>query len=349
MIEACQQRCALSTRRFCAMVGLNPMRLSRWRRRVRAGREPLALGGPRKGAPLPLAALWAAVTGLHHGARRTHGTGALYARFRAGISRRELATLVRAERAAANRARRRRWQRVIWREVGIAWSIDGVEWSRDDQRKRLWLHPVQELCSRFRFAPLVNVGEDGVAIARHLETLFATYGAPLFLKRDNGGALNHAAVDAVLAAHTVLPLNSPVRYPRYNGAMENGIREARRRLHWLQYAPERWEPGTLAPFVQAAYQEMNYRPRRCLNGRTAAAVFHAGPGRSFSRTERNAALEWIARRASVILQYRRARGRRRPDAAWRQAAESWLRCQGLITIAHNPNVSPNYPAKRHQE
>ena len=47
--------------------------------------------------------------------------------------------------------------------------------------------------------------------------------------------------------------------------------------------------------------------------------------------------------------YALAHGRRRPDAAWRQAAESWLRCQGLITIAHNPNVSPNYPAKRHQE
>jgi hypothetical protein len=349
MIEACQQQCGLSTRRFSAALGLNPARLGRWRAHVRAGRWPLGQGGPQKTAPLPLAELVAAITGLEHGARRTHGTGALYRRFQAAISRRELAALIAEERTALHRAQRQRWHRVCWPVVNVAWSIDGVEWPADRRGHRLWLHPVQELCSRFRFPPLVSCGENGEAIARHLTRMFDVHGAPLFLKRDNGSALNDAAINAVLAVHAVLPLNSPVHYPRYNGAMENGIGEARRLLRWLQYAPPRWQPDALAPYVRAAYQEMNYRPRRCLAGRCAAEVYHESPRRRFSRAERQAALEWIARRACVIFHHRRSRGRRSFDAAWRQAAESWLRCQGLITVAINPKVSPNYPEKKYQQ
>jgi hypothetical protein len=101
--------------------------------------------------------------------------------------------------------------------------------------------------------------------------------------------------------------------------------------------------------LKLTYQEMNYRHRRCLTGRCAAEVYHEGPRRRFSRAERQAALEWISRRACVIFQHRRSRGRRSFNAAWRQAAESWLRCQGLITVAINPSVSPNYPKRKYQE
>ncbi len=349
MIDACQRQCGLPLRPFSTLVGLSPMRLGRWRARVRAGHWPVGQGGPAKTAPLPVAELVAAITGLEHGARRTHGTGALYRRFQAALSRRELAQLVAEERRSANQRQRWRWQRVTWLHVNIAWSIDGAEWPADQRGARLWLHPVQELCSRFRFPPLVRCGEDSEAIARHLEALFKTHGAPLFLKRDNGSALNAAAVNAVLAAHAVIPLNSPVHYPRYNGAVENGIGEARRLLRWLHYAPPRWQPDALAPYVRAAYQEMNYRSRRCLAGRCAAAVYHESPRPRFSRTKRHAALEWIARRACVIFHHRRSRGRRSFDAAWRQAAESWLRCQDLITVVINQQVSPYYPEKKYQE
>ena len=349
MIEACQQECGLPTRPFSAALGLDPARLGRWRARVRAGHWPIGQGGPQKSEPLPMAELVAAITGLEHGARRTHGTGALHGRFQAAISRRELAEIVAEERRAANQRQRWRWQRVSWLHVNVAWSIEGVEWPADHRGDRLWLHPVQELCSRFRFPPLVRCGEDGEAIARHLEALFKAHGAPLFLKRDNGSALNSAAVNAVLAAYAVLPLNSPVHYPRYNGAVENGIGEARRLLRWLQQAPPQWQPDALTPYVHAAYQEMNYRHRRCLGGRCAAEVYHESPRRRFSRVQRHAVLEWISRRACVIFQHRRSRGRRSFDAAWRQAAESWLRCQGLITVAINPRVSPNYPKKTYQE
>jgi hypothetical protein len=348
MIEDCQQRCALSDRRLCAAIGLSAVRLGRWRARIRQGRAPVSSGGPHKDEPLLLHELLDALGQLRHRARRTHGTGALYARFRRCISRRDLSAFVRQERTALLRRQREHWRHVFWTQVGVAWSIDGVQWPRDGRGRHLWLHPVQELCSRYRFTPLISVGEDGVAIARHLATLFAAHGAPLFLKRDNGGALNHAAVDAVLEAHHVLPLNSPVRYPRYNGAIENGIGETRRRLGWLHYAPACWDPAVLATFIQAAYLEMNYRPRRCLHGRSAADIFHQSGHRRFSSAQRRAALRWIVTCACAMLNHRRSRERRSISAAWRHAAESWLRCQGLITVATTKNVSPNYLNERYQ-
>ena len=65
----------------------------------------------------------------------------------------------------------------------------------------------------------------------------------------------------------------------------------------------------------------------------------------FGRAERHATLEWMNRRARVIFQDRRSRGRRSFDAARRRAAESWLRCQGLITVAVNAKASPDYPER----
>ena len=47
---------------------------------------------------------------------------------------------------------------------------------------------------------------------------------PCFLKRDNGGNLNHRAVNEVLSEFFVLPLNSPTYYAPYNGAIEESQR-----------------------------------------------------------------------------------------------------------------------------
>ena len=46
------------------------------------------------------------------------------------------------------------------------------------------------------------------------------YGAPLVLKRDNEGNVNHTAINDVLAESFVLPLNTPGDYAPYNGAMD---------------------------------------------------------------------------------------------------------------------------------
>jgi hypothetical protein len=57
---------------------------------------------------------------------------------------------------------------------------------------------------------------------RARRVLFAlTKGGLLFIKRDNGSNLNSCAVNEILENWYVIPLNSPVRCPQYNGAVEN--------------------------------------------------------------------------------------------------------------------------------
>ena len=54
-------------------------------------------------------------------------------------------------------------------------------------------------------------------MAERLARLFQEYGPPLFINRDNGGDLNHGAVDKVLGEFMVIPLNSLPYYPPDNG------------------------------------------------------------------------------------------------------------------------------------
>jgi len=53
------------------------------------------------------------------------------------------------------------------------------------------------------------VGEE---VAGYLSDKFDRYGAPLVLKRDNEGNMNHRGINDVLSESFVLPLNSPEYY-----------------------------------------------------------------------------------------------------------------------------------------
>jgi hypothetical protein len=91
--------------------------------------------------------------------------------------------------------------------------------------------------------------------------LFAQYGAPLVLKRDNGSNLNGAAVDAVLARHCLIPLNSPPRYPPYSGGIERAQCDLKAALR------------AHGPATALAVHDLNHRPRRVLGGLTACQPF----------------------------------------------------------------------------
>lgn len=64
---------------------------------------------------------------------------------------------------------------------------------------------VSDLASRFRFAVHLSIHLPAEQVGVDLKALFQRYGAPLFLKRDNGSNLVNAAVDAVLAEFGVHP------------------------------------------------------------------------------------------------------------------------------------------------
>ena len=67
--------------------------------------------------------------------------------------------------------------------------------------------------------------------ARKLTFLFAEHGAPLVLKTDNGSPFCADQTLEFLRQADVIPLFSPPRMPRYNGAIEAGIGSLKTRTH----------------------------------------------------------------------------------------------------------------------
>lgn len=227
-------------------------------------------------------------------------------------------------------------KRIDWLHPGVCWSIDATEYG--DQQ----IIPVLDLHSRYRCQPLVSDRLEGNQIARHLEKLFRQHGPPLFLKRDNGSVFNCEAVDEVLARFGVLPLNNPPRFPRYNGAKEKSIRDLKTALdRRLQSSLP--VSSALGLTVELTVHELNHQTRRCLNGRTACAVFHDDAQRlRWNQRQRKEIFRLLLGQFGAMIG-KSANGDHplKPATAWRVTVESWLRCQGLINVRLNQtqNVS----------
>jgi transposase InsO family protein len=296
--------------------------------------------GPKKINPLPLAELEARVAELTHRDHRTFGAPALAGELSQRVSTRQVAQCVAACRRERRRVQRQACERVEWTAPNVAWSLDGSETLADEHHVKLQFVAFQDLASRYRLAPFFALALAGRDIAAHLEQLFRQYGAPLFLKRDNGSNLNSAEVNAVLAGQGVIPLNSPAYYPRYNGAMENGIGQFKKHLLPCLVAPPRWDLDTVRPLGRALVVELNARRRRSLAGETPATVFHAG-GPTWTKRFRQETFQWIESHWWATVARMEQPNHRQIATAWRLEAVAWLRCQGLIRCSTTPTVLPH--------
>lgn len=195
---------------------------------------------------------------------------------------------------------------------------------------------------------LVCPREDGAQIAAFLDHAFRENGAPLLLKRDNGSPFNCEPVNAVLAQHSVLPLNSPPHYPRYNGAMEKSLGDFKRRLAARLITPA--EDRLLAAAVEATTHELHHRPRRCLQGKTACEIYHdAGLRLRLDRHLRRRILRLLEAEFYRNVRLMAAEDQRALATLWRVTVQTWLVRQGLISVAHPPKpnqkVSTIFPKK----
>ena len=305
----------------------------RWRARARAGRPLLEKAGPRKKEPLDRPLLDQQIRDLPHGRCRTAGTAEVYEQWQPSISRRDLQHWIAQER----QHRIHTMKRIQWLKPGAAWGMDTTEYGADKAR----ITPLRDLASKYQVpSPLVQPSEDGGLIALYLDQMFRQEGPPLFLKRDLGSPLNCQAVEEVLERHRVLPLNSPPRYPRYNGAVERGMRDLkaalnRRRLQLVNQIP-------IALEVELATHTLNHRKLRSLQGRTPCQVYHDPNHRlRLHAVARERILREIFEQFCQRAQYLPERNHHALDATWRQVVEDWLRCQGWITVRDDrqPNVS----------
>lgn len=323
----------MTRRQICSAVELPYPSFVRWRRRRNNDMPLVRQPGPPKVRPPDFSRIQQDINGLSHGQNRTQGTAALYLRYRSALSRRELQRLVALARHDLNAQHRQNLRRISWNFPNVAWSMDPSESDQHD----VHLNQMQDLASRYKFDPMTGEEPCGEEISGYLEATFKRFGPPLLLKRDNDGNLNHSAVNDVLADHFVLPLNSPVHYPPYNGAIEEAQTELKAglasKLAHLPSCPREH----LEVYASAVEHDLNHRPRPCLKGRNSCQVYFAGR-RTFTKWERRDAYVWIRNLQDDILGSEGVQ----PQAAWRIAVEAWLNMKGFITITINGKVLPNY-------
>lgn len=324
--------------RACAAVGVPYSSYKRWRARVEAGLPPVCSPGPAPCEPLDSVRLERDILALAHGLRRTRGTGALYAEYRHGISRRDLLKRVASFRRTLNAAEGASVRRLEWRRPGLVWATDTVELDVGDSRHHV--QTVRDLASRYTITPHTGHVPTDVEVAAMLDAEFRHHGPPLFLKRDNGANLNGPAVTAMLAGWRVLPLNSPVAYPRFNGGVERAQNEIRTCLA-REEIPAPCPSAHAAAHIGRTEQRLNHMRRPSLNGKCSCEVFHnRNRGATMTAWQRTELRDNLAFRAAALLAETGGDTPRQVWKAWRIVAEDWLLESGEV-VEKTKNVLPH--------
>jgi transposase InsO family protein len=317
--------------------------LMRWRGRLRSQQPVVKVPGPRRIGIEAVPAFSRGLAAIVHHGKRSFGSGRLYECYRGVLSRQTIRDAIEYARRQAHQRLQMVQQQLHWLVPGSVWSMDMFEYDRDRDGRRVFIHQAQDMASRYKLPPLGGVCPCGEEIAAHLQAMIDEQGAPLFMKRDNGGNYNHQAVDDVLAENLILPINSPCSYPQYNGGIEHAQGELKRRIRLkLQAAGGMFLRNTIEPCAQAAAQELNHMPRQVLQGRTACQRFHGSRKVVLNRMERKDIYDCVNRMTCAILA---SMDRQEPitaETAWRLAAAYWLQANGFLLVSVNGKVSPSF-------
>jgi hypothetical protein len=239
---------------------------------------------------------------------------------------------------------RRHLRRIEWVTPGVVWAMDGTQYDMG-LNGIIYLCNMQDLGSRYKFLPLAGDYPVGEEIAGYLSEKIDRYGAPLVLKRDNEGTLNHLAVNEVLREFFILPLNSPRDYAPYNGAIEESQRELKECLQEKLALATSNPLNHIAAYAESAVNDLNHRIRPCLNHRTSCQVFfQVGIKPKFTRRQRREIYDSIMEKVERILSAMKQSGQTIRESAWRIAVKSWLKSRGYIKPHIKTKVSPNFPS-----
>jgi hypothetical protein len=316
--------------------------LGRWRRRRKENYPLINRPGPKKLEPFDPSTLDAEIRLLGHGQKRSGGATRLYGQYQGSLSRRELSRMVGQVRQDMVSSQRRNLRQIDWLVPGVVWAMDVTEYELETAGKS-HLHNTQDLGSRYKFPPLSGECPVGEEIAGYLSEKFCRFGPPLFLKRDNGGNLNHGAVNGILSEFFVLPLNSPEYYAPYNGAIEESQRELKACLREKLIAEALRFPDSIAVCAEVAAHDLNHRLRPCLRGKTSCQVFFSlGEKPVFSKLERREIYDILMERVERILVSMNQFDKSAREAAWRIAVEFYLQSKGFINVHIPQKVSPNF-------
>jgi len=342
IIEDIKKRTGMPDAIICRAMRVPLSTLGRWRRRKKENHPFIHRPGPKKAEPFDPSALDAEIRLLGHGVKRSAGATILYGRYQGSLSRRELSRMVWQVRQDLVADQRRNLRRIDWLIPGVVWVMDGTEYDLGVAGK-VHLHNTQDLGSRYKFSPLAGECPVGEEIAGYLSEKFFRFGPPLFMKRDNGGNLNHVAVNGVLSEFFVLSLNSPEYYAPYNGAIEESQRELKACLREKLALGIPCSQDPMAVYAEVAAHDLNHRLRPCLRGKTSCQVFFSlGEKPAFSKLERREIYDILMERVERILASMNQFEKSARESAWRIAVEFWLQSKGFIKVHIPKKVSPNF-------
>jgi hypothetical protein len=126
---------------------------------------------------------------------------------------------------------RRLWRRLHRQPIRVLhWSEPGRVWALDFHGPRPLIEgrypdllAVRDLASSQQLAWLPVAEATAENVVAVLTSLFATHGAPMVVKSDNGSAFGDTRAQALCDHFGVRNLFSPPAWPKYNGAIEAGI------------------------------------------------------------------------------------------------------------------------------
>jgi hypothetical protein len=342
IVQEMKDRTGMPYKGICKTLNLPLASFNRWRGRIRGDMVLIHPPGPKKVEPFD-PCLDTEIRLLDHGVKRSAGTTDLYQRYRFSVSRRELGQMVERVRQDLEADRRAHLRRVEWLMPGIVWAMDFTEYDLGMIGK-IYLHNTQDLGSRYKFLPMAGGYPVGEEVAGYLSEKFDRYGAPLVLKRDNEGNMNHSAINDVLAESFVLPLNNPEYYAPYNGAIEESQWEVKKGLREKLVSDLHDCRDHIAAYAEAVVNDLNHRIRPCLNDRTSCQMFfESGKRPVFAKRERRRIYDWVMERVERILSTMNQSGQAARESAWRIAVESWLRSKGYIRVHINQKCHPLLP------
>jgi transposase InsO family protein len=329
----------------CLAAGVPYSTFKRWNSRLEEGLPPVSKPGPGPNVPLDEDEIHRRILELHHGRKRTHGTGELYDEFSERISRRDLQDMVRDARDAANAAERDATTHLEWFKPGSAWASDTTE--VDVAGYHCHVQTIRDLASRYTITPYANHNLTCKEVAAMLEKAFKAYGAPLILKLDNGAYENGKEVLDLLAKWGVILLNSPVYYPQYNGSVERAQQEIQDELAAAlipALAPSDDVQAHVTAHVAVATNALNHKLRDTLKGKCACTVFNHERSRGIvTRSQRKEILTDIVIIAATIISYLDEPTRDQTCKAFRLATEQWLLSNNYIVVkpgSLSPSSSP---------
>ena len=321
-----------------AMAAVSYPTFMRWNGRYESGAELVSAPGPKKIERLELDALRNDVFRLGFGPKRTSGTGKLYRKYHRQISRRNMSGIIEEARLEVMDEKREAMRRITWNTPRAVWGMDVTEAAVNGGK--VFVNLLQDMSSKYKLHSIsdyeVPCGED---VAGQLELAFKKNGPPLFLKRDNGGNLNHAAVRDVLERHMVIPFNSPPYYPKFNGSVENANCEMKKEESFaLVMELEAYKGNELSLYTENVLNCLNHKKRGVLGEKCSCLVFFGSEKLNVTRRDRKEIYDWIIEQK---LEIREKLGDGiEDDKATRLAIETWLLMNGHITVARNGEVLP---------